>query len=215
MTTVSRETVLGQLGWRYAVKKFDRTRHIDAATWHALEQSLVLAPSSFGLQPWRFIVVENAALRTQLRAASWNQPQIEDGSHLVVLAIRQPLGTADVTRWMARLHEVRATPQAELDGYQKMIEGFIQRPGFDLAGWCARQAYIALGQFMTSAALLGVDTCPMEGIDPAAYDRILALPATGYATVVACVAGYRAADDRFATLPKVRYAHGDVVVNVR
>lgn len=215
MSHVSRETVLGQLGWRYAVKKFDPRRRIDAETWTALEKSLVLAPSSFGLQPWRFLVVENAALRTQLRAASWNQPQIEDGSHLVVFAIRTPLGKDDVTRWMARLHEVRGTPQAELAGYQKMIEGFIQRPGFDVAGWCARQAYIALGQFMAAAALLGVDTCPMEGIDPAAYDRILSLPATGHATVVACVAGYRAADDRFAALPKVRYDHGDVVVHVR
>jgi nitroreductase len=215
MTQSRPEAVVAQLGWRYAVKKFDRARRIDDATWQALEKALVLAPSSFGLQPWRFLVVENAALRTQLRAASWKQAQVEDGSHLVVFAIRTPLGKADVTRWMARLHEVRGTPQAELDGYQKMIEGFIARPGFDVAGWCARQAYIALGPFMTAAALLGVDTCPMEGIDPAAYDRILGLPATGYATVVACVAGYRAADDRFATLPKVRYAHGDMVLRVR
>lgn len=215
MTHVSPDTVVRQLGWRYAVKRFDPSKRIDAPTWQALEQSLVLAPSSFGLQPWRFVVVDSPALRTQLRAASWNQPQIEEGSHLVVLAIRKPLGAADVTRWIERLHAVRGTPQAELAGYQKMIQGFIGRPGFDTDGWAARQAYIALGQFMVAAAMVGVDTCPMEGIDPAAYDRILGLPATGYATVVACVAGYRSAGDTFASLPKVRYPHADVVVHVR
>lgn len=215
--SVSRETVLRQLTWRYAVKKFDASRKIGAADWDALEQALVLTPSSFGLQPWRFVVVEDPATRRRLRAASWNQSQIEDASHLVVLAIRHPLTHDDVLRWIKRLAEVRGIPEASLDGYRKMIDGWIAQPKerFDAASWCARQAYIALGQLMTAAAVMGIDTCPMEGLDPVAYDRILDLPAQGYTTVVACVLGHRSEDDAAAGQLKARFARDEVVTHVR
>jgi nitroreductase len=217
VTNVSREVVLRQLGWRYAVKKFDAARKIAPADWDALEQVLVLTPSSFGLQPWRFVVVEDPAVRTRLRAASWNQSQIEDASHLVVLAIRHPLTHDDVVRWIQRLAEVRGQSEESLAGFRKMIDGWIAQPKerFDAASWCARQAYIALGQLMTAAAVMGIDTCPMEGLDPVAYDRILDLPTQGYSTVVACVLGYRATDDGCAALPKARFARSEVVTHVR
>ena len=211
---VTNETVLRQLRWRYAVKKFDATRKIPAADWKTLEEALVLAPSSFGLQPWAFFVVDDKALRTQLMAASWGQQQVVDASHHVVFAIKKGLVAADVERFIARTAEVRGAPAASLEGYQKMMVGFVSKPGFDVDAWSAKQVYLALGQYMTAAALLGIDTCPMEGIDPAAYDRILGLAAKGYATVCACPAGYRAADDKYASASKVRFAHGDVVRHV-
>jgi nitroreductase len=83
-----------------------------------------------------------------------------------------------------------------------------------LDAWQSRQVYIALGQFMAAAAVIGIDTCPMEGIEPAKYDEILGLAGTGYATVVGCAAGYRATDDKYATTPKVRFRTEDVVVRV-
>lgn len=211
---VTNETLLAQLRWRYAVKKFDATRKIPAADWKTLEEALVLAPSSFGLQPWAFFVVDDPALRTQLMAASWGQRQVVDASHHVVFAIKQGLVAADVERYVARTAEVRGAPIASLDGYKQMMVGFVTKPGFDVDGWAAKQVYIALGQFMTAAAVLGIDTCPMEGLDPAAYDRILGLGAKGYATVCACPAGYRAADDKYASAPKVRFAHGEVVRHI-
>jgi nitroreductase len=82
---------------------------------------------------------------------------------------------------------------------------------FDVNDWAARQVYIALGQFMACAALMGVDTCPMEGIDPGKYDETLGIGEQGYRTVVACAAGYRAADDKYAQTPKVRFRTEDVV----
>ena len=205
------EDVVAGLRWRYAVKKFDATRKIPAATWQALEDALVLSPSSFGLQPWGFFVVENADLRRQLVAASWNQHQVVDASHLVVFAVKKGLGPADVERYIARTVEVRGLPASTFAGYQKAILGFLATPGFDVDAWSAKQLYLALGQFMTSAALLGIDTCPMEGLDPAAYDRILGLPARGYATFCACPAGYRSPDDRYALAPKVRFAASEVI----
>jgi nitroreductase len=208
------DEVLGALRHRYAVKAFDPTRKIPAATWAALEEALLLAPSSFGLQPWGFFVVEDPAVRAKLVAASWGQRQIVDASHLVVFAIRKGLSLADVDRFLARIVEVRGVAPATLDGYRKMIAGFLAQPGFDVDAWSAKQLYLALGQFMTAAAMLGVDTCPMEGIDPAAYDSILGLPAKGYAALCACTAGTRAPTDKLATTPKVRFRAGEVIFRV-
>lgn len=207
------DALLRALTWRYAVKKFDATRRIPADTWAALEQSLVLTPSSFGLQPWAFFLVRDPARREALVGASWGQRQVADASHLVVFAIRQGLAAADVDRYVARIAEVRGVAADTLAGYRKVMLGFLGRPAeqFDVDEWAARQVYIALGQFMAAAAVLGIDTCPMEGLDPRAYDRILGLEGTGYATVVACPAGYRAPDDRYAAQTKVRYPAADVV----
>lgn len=211
---LTNETLLRQLRWRYAVKKFDPSRRIPVADWAALEESLVLTPSSFGLQPWAFFVIEDAELRRRLVAASWNQHQVVDASHMVVFAIKHALGPADVERYIARTAEVRGLPAANFAGYQKAILAFLAKPGFDVDAWSAKQLYIALGQFMACAAMLGIDTCPMEGLDPAAYDQILGLPDLGYRTYCACPAGYRSADDRYALAPKVRFAAADVIKRI-
>lgn len=205
--------LLEQLHWRYATKQFDPSQKIPDAVWQALEQSLVLSPSSFGLQPWKFFVVQDTALRQQLLPASWGQTQVVDASHLVVLAIKKDVSAADVDRYMARTAEVRQVPIDSLEKFSETIKGFLVKPPYplDLNAWSTRQVYIALGTFMTSAALLGIDTCPMEGIDPAKYDQVLGLSDQGYHTVVACPAGYRAKDDKYASLPKVRYETAEVV----
>jgi nitroreductase len=218
MTTkpVSNDTLLNQLRWRYATKQFDATRKISTDDWRTLEESLVLAPSSFGLQPWRFVVVTDQAIKDKLVPVSWNQRQVADASHMVVFAIKKNLGHLDVDRYLARMAEVRGVSSESLNGFRDVLIGFLTQPAdkFDADNWAARQAYIALGQFMTSAALLGIDTCPMEGIEPARYDEILGLPAEGYQTVVVATAGYRAATDKYATLPKVRFATNDVITHV-
>ena len=213
MTPISSETLLNALNWRYATKQFDATRRIDDATWSVLEQAMVLAPSSFGLQPWKFIVVEDPSLREQLVAASWGQTQVKDASHLVVFAVRENIGDEHLDRYMARTAEVRGVNVESLTGFRNVIAGSLdgaRAPG-RLDEWQTRQLYIALGQFMTSAALLGVDTCPMEGLDPTQYDEILGLKGTGWKAVFACPAGYRSADDKYATTPKVRFPADSVI----
>jgi nitroreductase len=207
------DQVLQQLNWRYATKQFDPNQKIPDDAWTALEQSLVLAPSSFGLQPWKFFVVRNPELREQLKAHAWGQAQVTDASHLVVLAIQKDIEASTVDRFIDRMSEVRQVPTDSLTGYGKMVKGFLEQPPYPLEmdAWATRQVYIALGFFMHSAAMLGIDTCPLEGFDPAKFNEILKLPEQGYAAVVLCVAGYRAEDDKYATLPKVRYATEDVV----
>lgn len=218
MKTIDPQTLLDSLGWRYAVKKFDPSRTIPEATWSTLERAAQLSPSSYGLAPWRFVVVRDPALRTRLRASAWNQPQITDASHLVVFCRKLQVTPADVEQYVDRIVEVRGTPRQALDGYRSMMLGSISDPakvpGGSFDAWTSRQVYIALGFFMASAALLGVDVCPMEGFDPAAFDEALGLRREGYAATVLAAAGYRAADDPLAGMKKVRPAESRVVFRV-
>lgn len=215
-TAVSPAQVLQQLQWRYAVKKFDPTRKIPSEVWNVLEQSLVLSPSSFGLQPWKFFVVDNADLRQQLLPNSWNQGQVVEASHLVVLAINKNMNEAEVDRYVQSMSDTREVPIDALAGLTKTIKGFMVSPNnpFTINEWATRQVYIAIGQFMTSAAMLGIDTCPMEGFNPAKYDEILGLTALGYGSVLVCPTGYRAADDKYAVMPKVRYPQSEIVQHI-
>ena len=205
--------LLARLTWRYSTKRFDPARTIAADVWSALEDALVLSPSSFGLQPWKFVVVDDPALREQLRAASWNQAQITEASKLVVFLGQRSIGASDVDRYVARVSEVRGTPLASLDGLRKTLVGFVtnSQVSKDLAGWNAHQVYIALGQFIVAAAMLGVDTCALEGIDTAAYDRLLGFDGSPFTTLCVCTAGHRLETDKYATATKVRYPKDQVI----
>lgn len=205
--------ILTALNHRYACKVFDPAKKIPADLWQQLEQSLILTPSSFGLQPWKFLIVQDQALREKLVPHAWNQRQVADCSHLIIMTVPKALGEDYVDANIARMIEVRGGTADALMGFRKMVLGF--REGLEAKGgletWAKLQSYIALGQFMLAAALLGVDTCPMEGFVPAKFDEILGLEGTGYTTAVLCPAGYRSADDRYAELPKVRFEAKDVI----
>ena len=203
---ISNDTLLTQLQWRYATKKFDPAKSISAADWSTLEQALILAPTSYGMQPYKFLTLTDPALRAQLVPFSWGQTQPVDCSHYVVFAARAQNTEADVDHYIARMAAVRGTTPEALAGFKKVLMGDVVNGarGQMALEWAARQAYIALGTFMTAAALIGIDTCPMEGFEPPKYDEILGLPAQGFRAVVACAAGYRSAEDKYAALNKVR-----------
>ena len=215
MTATTPTSLLDALQRRYATKKFDPAKKIPPSDWAALEQALILTPSSYGLQPWKFVVITDPALKAKLRPASWNQSQIEDCSHLVVFLAKEDITEADVDRFVARIAEVRGVTPESLAAYKGFMMGdLVNGARHAIIGeWAARQAYIALGNFMTSAALLDIDTCPIEGLEPAKYDEILGLKGTGYRTLAACPAGYRSADDKYAGVPKVRFEAADLIDN--
>jgi len=211
--TMKPQDLVEQLRWRYATQKFDPTKKIPAETWDALEHTLHLAPSSWGLQPWKFVVVTDPALRAQLLAASWNQKQIVEASHMVVFAYKKDLSVSHVERHIVHAAKVRGIPESELDSLKKMLVGFVGRAGksFDINVWAKDQLYIALGCFLTAAAALGVDACPMEGIEPKKYDEILGLREEGYHSAVVATAGYRMADDKHAARPKIRFPKDEII----
>jgi len=213
MDNLTPEQTLKLLHWRYAVKNFDTTKKVPDDAWSVLQQSLRLSPSSFGLQPWKFIDVVDKNLREQLRAASWNQPQVVEADRYVVFAALRTITEHDVDRFFKCTSEIRGTPLDRLQGYRKVITGFIETGWVakDLFGWNARQSYIALGQFMAAAATMGIDTSPMEGIDMIGYDELLGLKDTRYATLCACAVGYRSKDDKNSDAPKVRYDLDEII----
>lgn len=214
MAPVSIDTILTQLNWRYATKKFDPTRKIDAATWSKLEQVLVLAPNSYGLQLWKFVVVTDPAVREKLKPASYGQSQVTDASHLVVVCARNEATPKDVQRYIDRIAEVRKAPLDSLEAYKNMMLGTLQNLGANARPWMDRQAYIAVGFFIEACAVMQIDACPMEGIDSAQYDQILGLTAEGYHSLCIMTAGYRAADDPFGKLAKVRFPVEQVIKRV-
>lgn len=213
---ITSEQVLQQLHWRYATKKFDPTQTIPADLWQTLEQSLVLTPSSFGLQPWKFFVVSDPEIRKQLVEHSWGQTQVVDASHLVVFAIKKEMDATYVDHYVARMSEVQGTPIDALQGFSDVVKGFLTRMPDQTAidTWAAKQVYIALGQFMACAAMLEIDACPMEGINPPKYDEVLGLSEQGYSTTVVCPVGYRSTDDRSAARPKVRFPIEEMVQHI-
>ena len=216
MSPIHREQLVDQLRWRYATQQFDPQRKISPEDWSALESALVLTPSSYGLQPWKFIVITDPAVREKLVAASWGQRQPADCSHLVVFTIKKDFGEPEIDAHMKRTAEVRNVPLESLRKYREKMVGRLVK-GMDPAArnaWAERQVYIAVGTFLTGAALLGIDACPMEGFEPAKYDEILGLDKLGLSTVVVATAGYRTAADKDATLKKVRFPNDHVILRI-
>jgi nitroreductase len=218
MGTIPGETLLSQLNWRYATSKFDTTRKIPAEQWSVLERAMALAPSSNGLQPWVFVVVTDPATRVKLRAAGYDQAKITEASHLVVFCRQRTLTPEYVERYLARMASVRNQTMESLAGLRASLMRTIGSPeklpggGFD--AWNAREVYIALGFFVYTAAMMGIDAGPMEGFEPSKFDEILGLEKRGLASTVICAAGYRAADDPRAGQAKVRWDMQDVVIRV-
>jgi nitroreductase len=193
--------------WRYATKRFDPSKKIPSADWKVLEGALQMAPSSFGLQPWRFIVITNPELRAKLQPHSWNQPQITEASHLIVLAAKTSVDTPYIDSFLNQLCAERGVPAENLAGYRQLIIDFTSSltKVDGIEAWATHQLYIALGSLLLTAALLKVDACPLEGIDPNQYNAILNLPAQGYSAKVACALGYRSGSDAAAASKKIRF----------
>jgi nitroreductase len=215
MNAIDNKILLNQLQWRYATKQFDAKRKISPQDWATLEAALVLSPSSCGLQPWKFIVVTDPGTRQKLVPVSHEQSKVAEASHLVVFAVKTEFGEKEVDAHVARVAEVRGVSIESLAPMRGMMLGVVR--GMDETkrrDWESRQLYLALGTLLTTAALMGIDAAPMEGIVPAEYDALLGLAARKLTTVVACALGYRASTDAYAGLPKVRFRKEDVILHV-
>jgi nitroreductase len=208
--------LISALEWRYATKVFDPTRKIPADVWAALEKTLVLTPTSYGLQPYKFLIIDSPAKRAELLPHSWGQKQVVDASHFVVFVARTQMTESDVDKLIHRTVAVRNLPADALNPYRGMMMGDVVNGPRGNASheWATCQTYIALGNLMTAAAVLKVDACPMEGLVPVEYDKILGLGNSGYATVVACALGYRSVGDKYAFLAKVRFETKDLVQHI-
>lgn len=204
--------IISALQWRYATKQFDTSKKIDDQTLETLIQSLRLAPSSFGLQPWSFVIVSDPEKRWQLLEHARGQKQITEASHLIVLCRKINVDEDLVQSYISDTAQTRGVSVESLDGFKGMLSGFVQqKDASELATRASKQIYIALGFLLETAALLQIDACPMEWFNPAKFDEILGLEQLGLASVVACPVGYRSAEDKYAQTAKVRFASDAII----
>lgn len=204
--------ILNKLEWRYAVKKFDPAKKLSAAQLEKLIAATRLSASSYGLQPYKILIIENPAVREQLKSASNNQPQITDASQLVVFARYTDLNESHVDDYMNNIAATRNIAPEQLAGFSGVMKGKVSMLGAEGTGiWSAKQAYLALGTLLTAAAMENVDACPMEGFDAARYDEILGLKDKGLTTVVIAGIGFRAEDDAMQHAKKVRKPIAELV----
>lgn len=202
--------------WRYATNKFDTSKKLTEEEINELLEAMILAPSSFGLQPWRFIVVTNPEIRAELQKAGYNQPKIVEASHLIVFAVEKNIDDKFVDTYVESISQIRGVAVADLKEYEDMMKGAISaRTPEQRVEWSARQAYIALGVLVVAGAVMGIDVAPMEGFDPKKFDEILGLDKMELESKVMAAIGFRSSDDASANMAKVRYPKKKMVIEIK
>ena len=192
------------LNWRYAVKQFSTTK-LDTARLDVLLEAVRLSPGAFGLQPYRLLLISNPDLRAALLPYSMGQDKVASCSHLLVFAAVEQIDAAFVAEHIALLAAQRGGKPEDYQGFSEHLNGYFRdMSAQDRAHWADQQLYLALGNCLTSAALLGIDSCPMTGFEPAEYDRVLDLKPQGLRTVAVCALGERHPEDAMAAQQKVR-----------
>lgn len=208
-------SLVDKLNWRYATKKFDSTKKISADKLQNILDAAQLAPSSYGLQPYRVLIVEDAAIRAQLSEVAYGQPQITNASQLIVFAAETNINEAFGKKYMDNVAATRNIPREALAGFEGVVLGAINaRTPEQLVVWAQKQAYIGLGVLVTAAAEQDVDICPMEGFDPAGFDKVLGLAEKGLTATVIATIGYRAEDDATSHAAKVRRPASELFIHV-
>ncbi len=203
---------IDDLNWRYATKKFDASKELSSENLETLLEAIQLTASSYGLQPYEIIVIKDAALREKLKSASWNQTQITEASEIIVFANKTHISTDYVDSYLEDIANTRSLKLEDLNGLKGMLENTILKLNpEDQSLWAAKQAYIALGNLLSAAANMRIDSCPMEGFDIARYDELLNLKEKGLTTAVIATVGYRSEDDQMQHAAKVRKSKNDLI----
>ena len=201
--------------WRYATKKFDATKKIAAEDLNILKEAIRLSSSSYGLQPYKVIIVENPELRAQIQPVAWGQSQIVDASHLFIFANMINLGETEIDNYIANIAETRGIPEENIQGYGDFMKSKITTLPEDIKNnWTAKQTYLALGNLLNAAAELKIDATPMEGFEPEKVNEILGLTAKGLNASLIATVGYRHEEDATQHNIKVRKSKEELFINL-
>lgn len=208
-------TFLENQNWRYATKKFDASKKISTEDLNTLKEAIRLSSSSYGLQPYKVIIVENPELRAKIQPAAWEQPQIVDASHLIVFANRTTINDTEIDSFFDKISKTREIPLEALSGYQGFMKGKINELSEDAQNiWNSKQTYLALGNLLNAAAELKIDVTPMEGFDPAQVNEILGLNELGLNASLMATVGYRHEEDATQYQKKVRKSNEELFITL-
>jgi len=201
--------------WRYATKKFDAAKKISTQDLNTLKEAIRLSSSSYGLQPYKVIIVENPELRTQLQPAAYGQAQVVDASHLIVFANETNVDDDTVNQYINRISETRGIPAESLAGFGDYMKGGINSMPQDVKNiWAAKQTYLALGNLLNAAAELKIDITPMEGFVPAKVNEILGLDKLNLNATLMATIGYRHEEDATQNYKKVRKSNEELFITL-
>lgn len=208
-------TIIENLQWRYATKEFDTSKTLPAEDLEYILEAGRLAATSYGLQPFKIVVVTDEAKKAELVPHAWNQAHVGKNSALIILAARTDVDEAMIADYTARIEATRGLPAGAVNGYKDMMVGSLMaHTTEERTIWAQKQAYIALGTMMAAAAERKVDGCPMEGFVAAEFDQVLGLTAHNLTATVIFPVGYRAATDETQNYAKVRRSTADMIVRI-
>ncbi len=197
--------IIESLKWRYATKKFDATKKISDTKLSLLKEAFTLTATSYGLQPVKLMVLSNKVMQKALVPHSYNQQQVAQASHVLIICIENKINEAYIRSYFEDVKNVRGTADEILDPFRTyLIDHFSEKTTEEVKEWAVKQAYIILGNLLTVCAVEQIDACPMEGFVPEKYDELLGLQEKDLSSVLVMPIGYRAEDDMFATFKKVR-----------
>ena len=201
--------------WRYATKKFDATKKISTEDLNTLKEAIRLSSSSYGLQPYKVIIVENPELRAQLQPASYGQAQVVDASHLIVFAQETNVNDETIDKYITKISETRNIPAESLASYGDFMKGGISSMSEEVRNiWASKQTYLALGNLLNAAAELKIDITPMEGFVPAKVNEIVGLDKLGLNASLMATIGYRHEEDATQHYKKVRKSNEELFITL-
>lgn len=207
--------ILKKLQWRYATKKFDSSKKLPAEKLDILKEAFNLTATSYGLQPLKMVVIENEVTKNALVPLTMGQPQVNDCSHVLVLCIEEVMTSEYIKKYFNKVENVRNTPREILEPFESFLTtSFSEKSPEDIHNWMSKQAYLALGNLLTVCAMEEIDACPIEGFIPEKYDDYLQLKEKGLKSVLVLAVGYRADDDLFSKMKKVRRGVEKVIIEI-
>ncbi|MFT4781278.1 MAG: nitroreductase/dihydropteridine reductase [Psychroserpens sp.] len=206
---------IDQLKWRYATKKFDASRILSEEKINIIKQAFNLTATSFGLQTMSLLVIKSKETREALVPHAYNQKQVVDASHLLVICVQDNITDTDIDIHFGNVKDIRETPETILEPFKKNLKLTMEGKTIEeRQDWSIKQAYIALGNLMTVCAIEQIDSCPMEGFNPQAFDDVLKLQDKNLKSVLLLPVGFRAEDDKFSSFKKVRKQLNDAVIEM-
>lgn len=207
--------IIKNLEWRYAVKKFDPERSLPNEKIERLKQAFNLTATSYGLQPITLLVLHNKALQNDLVAHSFEQSQVAQASHVLVICTQNAIDREYISNYFEQVKKIRGTSDAILNPFKDaLVDDFSKKDIREIRQWSKNQAYLAMGNLLTICAMEKIDSCPMEGFEAPGYDSVLGLPEKGLTAVLVLPVGYRAQDDMFSEFKKVRKDLKDSVIMI-
>jgi len=209
------KNIIDALEWRYAVKKFNKDALLSEQQLEAVKEAFNLSASSYGLQPYKLVMLQNKSLQERLLPHSYNQKQVVQAAAVLVFCIRKDIDSSYIDEYFGLIASARGQTPGSLEGYKNFMKNtLVGKTPAEMSLWATNQVYLNMGSLLTACAAMEIDSCPMEGFSPIGYNEVLELDKMGLEAVLIMPIGIRASDDSVGTLKKVRKPIEESVITI-